>query len=217
MLYAFAHILVSILARALLRFRVIGLQNVPLEGGAIIAANHASYFDIPLLGCALKRKADFLGKAELFRNPIVRFFFRRLGGIPIKRGKADRAALSELVKRLQSGRLVVYYPEGTRSASGSLQLLKPGIGLVASQARVPIVPACIEGTARMLHRWFRRPRRHPVVIRFGPPLDPTCFGDKDLGDEKNRYHKISQGVQEAIAGLRSPNAQPVREEQAVQT
>jgi 1-acyl-sn-glycerol-3-phosphate acyltransferase len=199
MLYWIAYVLVYTLARLFLRMRVIGIENVPRDGGAIIAANHMSYLDIPLLGCALKRRADFIGKSELFRNPMVGFLFRRLGGFPIKRGSIDRSALVEAVKRLKAGRLVVFYPEGRRSEDGLLQRAKPGIGMVAVKAQVPIIPVLIEGTGQILPKRSWRFRFHPVVIRFGPPLDPSKFEDRN--QDKLTYTKISQAVMEGIREL----------------
>ena len=180
--------------------RVVGIENVPRDGGAIIAANHMSYLDIPLLGCALKRRADFIGKSELFGNPIVGLIFRQLGGFPIKRGRIDRSALAETVRRLKAGRLVVFYPEGKRSEDGRLQQPKPGIGMVAVKAQVPIIPVLIEGTGQILPKRSRRLRFHPVVIRFGPPLDPPKFQEEQ---DKLTYTKISQAVMEGIQKLRN--------------
>lgn len=200
MLYSITHALVYALARLCLQLRVVGGEYVPAWGGAIIAANHVSYLDIPLLGCALKRRADFVGKAELFRNPVLSFLFRRLGGVPIKREGIDRIAISEAVRRLRAGHLVVFYPEGTRSEDGRLQPPKPGIGMVAARAKVPIIPALIEGTGEVLPKRSKRLRFHPVIIRFGPPLDPLRLA----GPEKSRffYTRISQAVMEGIQQLR---------------
>jgi 1-acyl-sn-glycerol-3-phosphate acyltransferase len=198
MLYWLAYVVVFTLARLLLRFKVIGREHVPERGGAIIASNHMSYLDIPLLGCALTRRADFVGKSELFKNPIIGFFFRRLGGFPIKREKVDRLAIAEAVKRLQSGRLLVFYPEGRRSENGQLQQAKPGVGMVAAHARVPIIPAFIEGTERVLPKRSKRLRLHPVVIRFGPPIDPSHF---DGFEGKGLYLEISRRVMHQIHEL----------------
>ena len=108
-------------------------------------------------------------------------------------------AIAEAVRRLKAGRLVVFYPEGKRSEDGRLQRPKPGIGLVAVKAQVPIVPALIEGTRQVLPKRSRRLRFHPVVIRFGPPLDPSSFMSSD--DEKLAYTQISQAVMEGIKKL----------------
>ena len=201
MLYSIAHLLVYSLARLCFRLKVIGGENIPPGGGAIIAANHMSYLDIPLLGCSLKRRADFVGKAELFKNPVVGFLFRRLGGFPIKREGIDRLAIEEAVRRLRAGRLVVFYPEGRRSEDGLLQQPKPGIGMVAAKARVPIIPALIEGTEQVLPKRSKRLRFHPVIIKFGPPLDPSKFFEVEMG--KIAYTKISQAAMAGIQKLKN--------------
>ena len=207
MLYTIAHLLIYPLARICFRLKVVGGEYIPLGGGAIIAANHMSYLDIPLLGCALERRADFVGKAELFRNPVVSFLFRRLGGFPIKREGIDRLAIEEAVRRLRAGRLVVFYPEGRRSEDGLLQQPKPGIGMVAAKAKVPIIPALIEGTGEVLPKRSKRLRFHPVIIRFGPPLDPMQFAEAERGKRGKLYYtKISQAAMAGIQKLKNGDA-----------
>ena len=197
MLYRIAHIMVRTLAKIFFRLRVVGGANVPKEGGVVVAANHNSYWDIPLLGCSLSRRADNIAKNELFRNRIVAFIFRRLGGFPVRRGTIDRAAIGEAVGRLKAGRLLAIYPEGTRSKDGRLLPPKPGIGMVVAQSGAKVVPAFIRGTgpARLFH---------PVTIVFGKPLD---FKDQvDLAEKEGRnlkevYVTISQVVMGQIAQL----------------
>jgi len=164
MFYRLSHVLVSILAKLCFRLRVYGAEHIPKGGGLIVAANHNSYFDIPLLGCALPRPADNIAKVELFRNPLIAALFRALGGFPVRRGSADRRAMDEAVQRVKSGRLLAYYPEGTRSQDGQLQKGKAGIGRVVALSGAVVVPAYIDGTApvRLFHR---------VTVHFGAPLD----------------------------------------------
>lgn len=193
--------MVSALARVLFSLKVIGGEYVPPRGGVIVAANHASYLDIPLLGCALKRKADFVGKSELFKNPMIGFFFRRLGGFPIRREGVDRWAIEEAVRRLKAGRLVVFYPEGRRSEDGQLQRPRPGVGMVAALANVPIVPALIEGTEQILPKQSLRLRLFPVVIKFGPPLNPSTLTASK--PDKSAYSQISEAVMAEIEKLKN--------------
>ncbi len=164
MFYQIAHIVVSFFAKIVFRLKVTGVENVPKTGGVIISANHNSYFDIPLLGCALPRPIDNIAKSELFRNKIIALFFRKLGGFPIRRGKVDRLAMNEAVNRLKAGRALSYYPEGTRSKDGRLQKPKAGIGRIVVESGVKVVPAYIHGTHRP--RPFRQ-----VIIHFGQPID----------------------------------------------
>ena len=162
--YRVARCVVSGLANLFFRLTVVGASNVPKEGGVIVAANHNSYFDIPLLGCCLARQADYLAKEELFKNRPIGLFLRSLGGIPLRRAGVDRASLTEAATRLRAGRLLVLYPEGTRSPNGVLQPARPGIGKLVAQSGARVVPVFIRGTARA------RPFRSVTLI-FGTPMD----------------------------------------------
>lgn len=197
MLYRIAHRLVLIFAKVFFRLRVVGEANVPPEGGVIVAANHNSYFDIPFLGCALARRADYIAKSELFENRLVGVLFRALGGFPVRRGRIDRMAMHEAVERLKAGRLLAYYPEGTRSRDGRLQPAKSGIGLVAAQSGAKVVPVYIQGTGPV--RLFR-----PVTVVFGKPLDfqgTIAAAEKEGVNPKELYVTISQEIMGQIAGL----------------
>jgi len=196
-LYRIAHIVVFALAKCFFRLKVIDVANVPKEGGVIVAANHNSYFDIPLLGCALHRPADNIAKSELFQIRLIAFFFRALGGFPIRRGHADRKAIGEAVRRLKAGRLLSYYPEGTRSKDGKLQKGKSGIGWVVAGSGATVVPAYIKGTHPT--RIFRR-----VTIRFGSPIDFKALlkkSDHEGMQAKNLYGTISSEIMGKIAEL----------------
>lgn len=169
--YSIVVFIISIFARGVFKTRVTGIENIPLSGGVIIAANHISYLDIPLLSYALNRHADFVGKKQLFAIPLLGSLLLLLGAIPIDRDKVDRTALREIVKRLNSGKIIVIYPEGTRSPDGRLQPGKPGVGFLVRMSGKKVIPTAIIGTDKAMPSgsWFIRPR--PVTIRFGKPLD----------------------------------------------
>ena len=197
MLYRIARVVAYLFAKAFFRLKVIGEINVPREGGVIVAANHNSYFDIPFLACALRRQADSIAKSELFENRIIAAFFRALGGFPVRRGRVDRTAMREAVERLKAGRLLAYYPEGTRSKDGRLQPAKSGIGLVVVQSGATVVPAYIRGTGPV--RLFRQ-----VTVVFGKPLDfkgPVEAAEKEGVNPKELYVTISQEIMGQIAQL----------------
>lgn len=209
MLYRIAHMVVWTLARLFFRIRVIGESHVPREGGVIVAANHNSYFDIPLLGCVLSRRADNIAKSELFQNPILAALFRALGGFPVRRGTIDRQAIGEAVRRLKAGHLLAMYPEGTRSKDGRLQPPKPGIGMMIALSGVKVVPAYIHGTAPV--RPFRR-----VTVIFGKPLDFKAQieeierVEKEGINPKIVYATISQEIMNEIAVLERTSAETDR-------
>lgn len=212
MLYRFLQVVVYVVAKLVFRLRVTGRAHVPDFGGVIVAANHASYLDIPILGCVLKRRAVFLAKSELFRNPILGRIFRFLGGIPIRRGDFDRKALTEVVDRLRRGQLVVFYPEGTRSPDGRLQRFKPGIGLAAVRAGVPIVPVYIDGTGGILPKQSRSIRIRPISIHFARPIRPLELVNGHGDAKKGTYLRISQAVMAQITAMKEGQPDAVHRE-----
>lgn len=211
--YGFVRAVIGWWARWYLRLEVVGREHVPATGGLLVAGNHVSYLDIPMLGCALGRPADFMGKRELFRHPVIGWIYRRLGGFPIRRGGVTKEALSEAVRRLQAGRVVVIYPEGGINLTGELLPPKPGLGLIVARAGVPVVPAYVTGTDAAMPRgsWWIRPRR--VTVRIGPPLwfEPVgSVSQVETGEngeqEKAFYMEISRKVMDAIERLRQESA-----------
>lgn len=183
-----------LLFRVLFRWRVIGLENIP-AGGAIIALNHRSFWDIPLAGLALrKRRAHFMAKSELFQNPIFAWAIRTLLAFPVKRGAPDRAAIRHAIDVLQQGDLVAIFPEGTRSKTGQLGAAEPGLTLIAVKADVPIVPVGISGTQLIFSKtcWFPR-----LKIAFGEPIYIT----RSANMEKGMAETVSARVMGDIAQL----------------
>jgi 1-acyl-sn-glycerol-3-phosphate acyltransferase len=157
--------------RLVYRPRVLGLENVPDRGGAILAANHLSALDTLLLPIVVPhRKLVFLGKAELFDRWYGAWFFKGAGVIPVRRGEGSPAeeALGAAVEVLRRGELVGIFPEGSRSPDGRLHRGRTGVARMALQARVPVVPVAIVGTARQRSAESRKQPR--IEIRFGRPL-----------------------------------------------
>jgi len=167
------YVLLGPALRLLYRPRVTGLDNVPTDGPAILAANHQSFLDDLLLPLVVpRRKVVFLAKAEYFDKWYLRWFFKGANVIPVRRQQRSgaEAALQAGVQALQEGKLVGIFPEGTRSPDGRLYRGKTGVARMALEARAPIIPVAISGTfeAMPYHRKMPRPGR--VEIRFGRPL-----------------------------------------------
>lgn len=152
------------------RRRVEGLEHLPASGGALIVANHQSLLDIPLIASGPRRHVSFVARRTLARSPWLAFVMRECGAVLIDRGSADRAAMREMVEHLERGDLVSIFPEGTRSADGSLGEFKGGALLAARRARVPIVPAAIRGAHRVLPPGQRWPGPGRLQLSFLPPV-----------------------------------------------
>jgi 1-acyl-sn-glycerol-3-phosphate acyltransferase len=155
-----------------------GVENVPRTGGAVIAPNHASYLDPPLVAACLPRSTYFMAKQELFEVPLLGWLIYHLGAFPVQRGTADRLAIRYAVELLKAGELLIVFPEGTRSADGRIGEGELGPALMAGRAGVPIVPTAILGTERALPRGAKCLRRARIYVAFGEPLTvlPDCSG-----------------------------------------
>lgn len=178
MLYEVLHAVVPPLARAVWRPTVEGIENVPMEGPVLFASNHLSFIDSVVIPIVAPRKVVFLAKAEYFNGPglkgrLSKAWFEGLGMVPVDR-KDTRAALNSLdvaLDVLGKGEAFGIYPEGTRSRDGRLYRGRTGVAQLALTAGVPVVPVGLIGTAELQPVDSRWPRRVPVTIRFGAPLD----------------------------------------------
>ena len=179
------------------RFRVVGA--VPRKGGFLVAANHASYLDIPLLGCGMRRRAWFLGRSDLFPIPGLKAICQWLGWIPLKAGRFDRDAFGKAVALIKEGKVVVIFPEGSRSLDGRLQSPKPGIGVIVAQTGCSVVPAYLKGTHDVLPSGTTCPRFRPVTVFYGEALTFPRNGKSE--DAKQFYQEVSRTVMDRIASL----------------
>ena len=216
LLYWLAWIVVRLFARVLFRLKIVGQEHLPTTGGVIVAANHASYLDIPILGCGMPRQACFIGRMDLFHGPIG-MMMRLLGWIPIRRERVDRKGFDEAIRRLKAGQAVVIYPEGGRSEDGRLKPGKPGVGLLVASTGCPVVPARLDGTYEALPPGARWVRLRPIRVTFGPPMDFSDWLDDDMkeseANKKAVYQRIGQEVMDRIAELgrrQRPTGHPLR-------
>lgn len=178
------------------RLRTAGMENIPVEGGFILACNHIAAGDPPFLGAALKREMYFLAKKELFENPLLGLLIRNLNAIPVDRGVFDRNALAISRQKLQAGFGLILFPEGTRSRTGRLGRGKPGVGMLALEVGVPVVPARIENSRKFLRLPFTGKR---LVMKFGSPM--TTESIARFKNNKEGYRAFVQELMERIATL----------------
>ena len=169
MIYWIGFLTVKILNWIYFPTTYINLKKLP-RGSFILASNHLSNLDPFILGTSRWRHFSFVAKDSLFKNRFLAFIFREFGAIPIKRDTSDFRAIREVLRRVKKGHPLVVFPEGTRGAGDRTKKIQAGVGLIALKAGVPVVPAFIEGSNKVLPpggRWFRR---HPVTIVFGEPI-----------------------------------------------
>jgi len=163
-------LVLRLLFRWLCRVEVIGLENVPRQGGAILAVNHLSRLDPPLVYAVLDRDDATALVAEKYqRYPWFRWVINLVKGIWIHRGEADLSALREARQYLQGGGLLGVAPEGTRSRTGALMAAKTGVAYLADKAGVPVIPVAISGTEKAIAQLLCLRRPH-LRIQFGRPL-----------------------------------------------
>lgn len=178
-----------------------GMENVPANGPFLLACNHASFLDPPVFGAYSPRALHYFARKTLFIGPFGKLI-RKYNAIPIDRdGQSDLHAFREVFKVLKSGGCLLVFPEGTRTSDGRLQTARPGLGMIAARAGVPIVPARIHGSFRIYSRHRKLPDLlNPMSVVFGRAIDPATI---DPGkNDPDRFRKISQAVLDKIAELK---------------
>jgi 1-acyl-sn-glycerol-3-phosphate acyltransferase len=156
--------------------KVEGRDNIPKTGGAILVSNHLNNADPCIIPGALNRRVVTMAKKEMFKWPVVNILFLMIGAFPVDRGGADLGALREAQRTVNSGLLLLMFPEGTRSKDRQLHSGFPGSALVAYRTGVPIIPIAITGSEGLKWPWlFVRPFIGPRVnMRIGKPFYPPA-------------------------------------------
>ena len=162
----------AVFVRVFFRLRAYDVANVPKRGGVLILSNHQSFLDPMLVGCPVRRTFHFMARDTLFRNRILGGIFRWVYAFPVKRGRADRAAIRATIERLATGEAVVMFPEGTRTPDGELQPVKGGFRLLVRRANVPVLPVVIDGAFKAWPRSRKLPRPAPVSVIYGQSIPP---------------------------------------------
>ncbi|BCW94629.1 MAG: lysophospholipid acyltransferase family protein [Fimbriimonadales bacterium] len=206
-LYRVGWALVRGFARLVWRLEVHGASNVPLEGATIIAPNHLSLLDPPLIGCACPRELRFIAKAELFRYGLFSKLIRRLGAFPVERGAADVGAIKTALKFLNEGRAVIIFIEGTRGMGDHLLPPTPGVTLLARQSGAPVVPTAIVGSEQAWQKGAKLPRRARIKVAFGEPVRYSeVFGTRTDREARDAFSAL---VMERIEALTHQLGRPI--------
>ena len=194
MIYTILKPILWVLFKLGLRLNVEGTENIPQEGPLVIASNHLSLLDPPVIGVAATRKVHFMAKQELF-VPILGDIYKALGAFPVRRGGADRAAIKHGIDILKDNKVLAIFPEGTRSKTGKLGKAEPGALMMASKAMATIVHCCVIGTD-----FQRQGRIWPkVTVRFGKPI----YFPADAVVNKEFLHDMTENLMQHIAALQA--------------
>ncbi len=193
---------------------ITGREYVPLGKAYIVAINHVSTFEAPLVGAFWPEQAEATGAVEVWQRPGQNILARMYGGIPIHRGEVDRRMLTAVVSVLRSGRPLMIAPEGGRSHTPGLRQAKPGIAFILDEARVPVVPVGIVGTTDDLWKKASHFKRPHVEMRIGKPflLPPLEGRGVDRHEARQRNADL---VMAHIAGLLPPEYRGVYAGQAI--
>jgi 1-acyl-sn-glycerol-3-phosphate acyltransferase len=199
LIYRIAKSIVWLYLHALFRFHVYGRDYVPRRGGILLAANHLSAYDPPVVGCVIPRPAYFLAKKELFDNPLKKLIMAIARCIPVDRADVGRDTLRRINALLQKQQAVLLFPEGTRSRDGELRSGKDGVGMIAAQNQVDVVPVHVAGLFRVRGSIFRRPR---ISISFGKPVSASQWlNNRTTLSRRELYHAITAAVVDRIREL----------------
>ena len=201
--YGVCHYTLRVMFDMFFRGEVAGLENLPKAGGFLLAANHASFIDPPIIGCQLPRQIAYFARKTLWKGGVSSWWLDAVGTIPVDRdGGQDVSAIKRVLRAIKDERGLILFPEGTRTADGKLQPAKPGVGFIAIKTQVPVVPVRIFGSFEAFGKG--RPLRlgTPVTVVFGAPLAPSFYDDPKAG--KDRAQVASDRIMAEIARIERP-------------
>ena len=179
-------------------YRAFNAERVPRTGSVILASNHASFIDPPLVGAALHRSINYLARESLFRFPVMGWMLRRWQCVPVDRDGGGAAGLRAILDRLLAGGVIILFPEGTRTHDGRLGPARSGIGLTVIKSTAPVVPVRVFGTYEAYHRRLTIPRPRRVTVKYGHPLLFAELRAEARTCAKPRLKEIYQEVADEI-------------------
>ena len=197
-LYWSIHFLLNGYMRTVCRLEMRGVENIPREGGLIIASNHIAGADPFLLGSAVPRELHFMAKEELFRPYFLRLLLPRLNAFPVNRAGFDIEVIRKSIDFLKQGKALIMFPEGTRSRDGQIREAKTGVGMLAHRAGVAILPTYIENTRKA---WWNLLLRKRLRIAFGRPIEADWICNRP--SSKAGYKEISDELMDRIKEVKA--------------
>ena len=187
--YHFLTVTLNLLFLIWFRRRIEARENLPKSGGVVLAINHQSFLDIPLVAMASRRHICFVARNTLNKSRFMDFILKRCGSVLVKRGTSDRRALREMVEHLRLGDALAVFPEGTRTRDGSVGDFAKGALHVARIAKVPILPVGIRGAFAALPRTRSFPLPKREALRFGQAVDSAA---------PDAQERVEQAVREMV-------------------
>jgi 1-acyl-sn-glycerol-3-phosphate acyltransferase len=190
------------------RWKVYERERVPLEGPVILAANHASFLDPPLVGAGLPRAISYLARHNLFKYPGIGWLLRSWNAVPVDREGGGGAGLKAILNRLLAGGGIILFPEGTRSPDGKLRAPQSGIGLTVIKSKAPVVPVRVFGTHEAWGRHMKLPRPRRVAVKYGEIMRFEALRAEAATCDKARlkaiYQEVAEQIMSEIARLEEP-------------
>ncbi len=196
----------QLVARMCFSLKVIGREHLPKSGGYLLAMNHQSYLDPPVVALAADpRPIHFLARKTLLNWPILGPIFPRLNVVPVDQERPDMSALKNVIRLLRAGETTIVFPEGARTLDGALQPAQPGIGLIIAKTLVPVVPMRVFGAYEAMPPGSSRVRMRPITVKIGAPLTFTTDDLKgSTGEARDVYQALSERVMAAITAIQLP-------------
>lgn len=200
--YLFCREAVHLYALVWHRFSYSGTEHLPESGPYIVAGNHVSFLDPPLIGVGIRdRQVYMLAKDSLFSTRFSNWLYTQFGAIPIDQSRGDIGALKKSLGVLKRGDVLGLFPEGTRSWSGEAGEAKGGIGFLIRRSKVPVVPAYVAGSYEAMPRGSSWIRPSKIKVCYGKPISPDEVAE--LGSGRDSYEKVANEVLERILALKN--------------
>lgn len=192
MMFALVKFIIRVFLLFVFRIKIVGKKNIISGKGAILAGNHKSNWDPLLVALGAPKNIAFMAKSELFKFKPFGFILKKLGAFPVHRGKGDIGAIKTALSILKAERTMVMFPEGKRVSEGERVDVKPGVTMLATRARVPVVPVLISGK----YRWMGK-----ITVTYGEPIYFDEYYDEKLSMEK--LQELANSVMDKIYSLDS--------------